>query len=359
MMDAASASTAPAPHFAQMLEFGTGRLALGGHRGMGANVWDASGPAAATTRSRRYRENTVASFLAAASAGATFLEFDVQVTADNVPVIFHDNFLVYGDHSSPTSSLVRSLSVADFKAKAPIKSSSSDLSGLSDDESGSAGASPRGIAGGASPRLLRKHRNGEAALPYEPSLHPWEVAQEDNFPTLAEVFMAVPTHVAFDIEIKMSTPASLARTPEVEVNRIVRATLAAVDAAFSGNSTHRDLMFSSFDPDVCVAMKNQRPEFPVMFLSGGEAETHVDERRTTLMSAVEFAAVSGLDGVIFDTEVVKTRPGAVAAARSRGLHVMTYGLGNDQEEWLMEQESIGVHGAIVDDVERAVRAFAV
>lgn len=353
MMDAAAGGIAPAAHLARMLEFGTGRLALGGHRGMGANVWDASGPTAAG-RSRRYRENTVASFVAAATAGVTFLEFDVQVTADNVPVIFHDNFLVYGDHSSPTSSLVRSLSVADFKAKAPINSSSSDLSGLSDDEAGSRASSPRG---GASPRLLRKHRNGEAALPYEPSLHPWEVAKEDDFPTLAEVFMAVPAHVAFDIEIKMSTPVTLARTPAEEVNRIVGATLAAVDAAFQGTTARRDLMFSSFDPDVCVAMKARRPEFPVMFLSGGEAETHVDERRTSLMAAVEFAAASGLDGVIFDTDVLKGLPGAVAAARGRGLHVMTYGLGNDQEEWLREQESLGVHGAIVDDVERAVRAF--
>ena len=38
-------------------------------------------------------ENTIQSFIAAANLGASYVEFDVQLTKDHVPVIYHD-FLV-------------------------------------------------------------------------------------------------------------------------------------------------------------------------------------------------------------------------------------------------------------------------
>jgi glycerophosphodiester phosphodiesterase len=377
-----------------MLEFNTGRIALGGHRGCGMNVWEPTGPAP-IGRARRYRENTVSSLLAAAQLGATFCEFDVQITADSVAVIFHDNYVVYGDQSSPTSSLVKNLSVADFKGLAPINSTAStsdlaSLSGFSDDDVSSTaqfpssssflnltGVSPPGgnspIPGG-SPRggnplgkLLRKHQNGVPAVPFEPSLQAWEVATEDEFPTLGEVFAGLPTHVAFDIEVKMTTPSDAQRTPPEEVERVVTATLAAVDAALSASRSSSDgggrgqsiraVMFSSFDPEVCIEIRMRRPEFPVMFLSGGEAEVHVDSRRTSIARAIEFAVTSNLDGVILDTSVLKLQPQMIAHAKRYGLEVMTYGMQNDDEEWVQEQEKLGVHGVIVDDVERIARAY--
>ena len=351
-----------------MLEFNSGRIALGGHRGCGANVWNASGPVAG--KPRKYRENTVTSFLAAAQAGATFVEFDVQVTADNVPVLFHDNFIVFGDASSPSSSMVRALSLADFKGIAPINSNSdigSSLAGYSDDEATStarlAGDSPLGGSSplGLSPRnnstgrLLRKHQNDAPAKPFEPSLHPWEVTTEDDLPTLAEVFSAVPMHVAFDIEVKMTTPDDVECTPPEEVERVVNAILAGVDAAEFvgvGGRHQRAIMFSSFDPEVCIELKIRRPEFPVMFLSGGGAYPHVDRRRTSVSGAIEFATSAALDGVILESFVLKQDPGAVAAAHHLGLVVMTYGVHNDDDAWVQEQERLGVHAVIVDDVEK-------
>ena len=139
--------------------------------------------------------------------------------------------------------------------------------------------------------------------------------------------------------------------------------LAAVDAAAvaggngSGKGHRRAVMFSSFDPEVCIEIRMRRPEFPVMFLSGGEAEIHVDSRRTSIARAIEFAVTSNLDGVILETSVLKLQPQMVAHAKRHGLEVMTYGLQNDDEMWVKEQEKLGVHGVIVDDVERVSRAF--
>ncbi|GMG33628.1 unnamed protein product [Ambrosiozyma monospora] len=56
-----------------------------GHRGNGMNSRD--------RRSLQLGENTVESFIAAASLGASYVEFDVQLTKDDIPVVYHD-FLV-------------------------------------------------------------------------------------------------------------------------------------------------------------------------------------------------------------------------------------------------------------------------
>jgi glycerophosphodiester phosphodiesterase len=56
-----------------------------GHRGLGKN-WNGR-------KSLQLGENTLASFIAAANLGANYVEMDVQLTKDNIPVIYHD-FLV-------------------------------------------------------------------------------------------------------------------------------------------------------------------------------------------------------------------------------------------------------------------------
>jgi len=374
--------------FSDMLEFGSGRIALGGHRGMGANAWTTDGPGAAPAGAH-FRENTIMSFIAAANSGCTFIEFDIQVTADGHAVIFHDNYLVHGSESSPTSSLVKHLSLADFKSLAPINSSSDmgSLAGASDDDASSiacmpvGGSSPfggsplggspfggspsGGSPSGGSPRvgrLMRQHKNGVPATAFDPSLRPWEVVNEDDFPTLTEVFQSVPSNIGFDIEVKMTTPHDMEQTPADEVERVVDATLSTIEAvertlADQGGST-RAIMFSSFDPDVCLRLKQLRPNNTIMFLSAGGVDPHVDRRRTSVQAAIDFAESAGLEGIILESSVLKEQHGMVGEALRRGLHVLTYGTHNDEPEWVREQERLGVHAVIVDDVRRIASAFS-
>ena len=53
-----------------------------GHRGLGP-----------TRASGSFPENTIESIQAAIEAGATMVEFDVQLSADDVPVLMHDDTL--------------------------------------------------------------------------------------------------------------------------------------------------------------------------------------------------------------------------------------------------------------------------
>jgi hypothetical protein len=112
------------------------------------------------------------------------------------------------------------------------------------------------------------------------------------------VFAEVPEHVGFDIEVKMATPRSCPRTPQVatlqrfappphrplcttsrgaghccradteqqgpvvqaEVDRMVDA-ISGVTAAAAASG--RRMMFSSFDPDVCAALRQRQQRIPV------------------------------------------------------------------------------------------------
>ena len=378
------------PAFAGLFEYGTGKISLGGHRGMGANHWNEEGPVQKDCPGPLYRENTISSFVAAANAGATFVEFDVQVTADDVPVLFHDGYVIFGEPENPTSMQLKDVSVSHFKGMAPINSSSDlgSLWGASDDEVSStsqfpvlggmsppargmspppggisppAGMSPRGGSiDGGSPRsnpwgfLMRHHKHDAPAAPSDKSLSVWEVEHEDEFPTLLEVFEQVPAHVAFDIEIKMTSPSDLEKTPQEEIDRVVNATVNSINSierrVEEEGLPKRPLMFSSFDPDVCLAIKQKRPKDCVMFLSGGGKYEHVDPRRTSINAAIQFARVSNLQGIILHSGALFEDKDSVEEAHAYGLVVMTYGEENDDPEWVLEQEKLRVHGVIVDDV---------
>lgn len=371
----------------------TVQVALGGHRGLGANLWSSEGP----EKVYRYRENTISSFLAAIDAGATFIEFDVQVTSDGVAVLFHDNFLVYGDETDPQSTLIKDMSLQGFKGASPANSvidggsGSVMVDGMSDDEVMSApprqttwpmlgeessstiqmtdndslrGDSPRSIVtneGMVEKKLLRQLKNGMIASASEKSLSAWKVDEEDDFPTLLEVFERIPHHIGFDIEIKMATEDDIVETHEEEIVRVVNTILSTIETVENRvmleGFPKRPLIFSSFDPDVCSLVKKRRPSDTVMFLSTGGTSWHADPRRMSIQAAIEFAASNDLQGIIVDSGALFMHKDTVSKAKARGLVTMTYGLENDDPQWVAAQHELKVHGVIVDDVERVSRYF--
>ena len=60
----------------------TDRFLLGGHRGVGENLWSEGSPDSNSSHAIRpmYRENSIRSFQRAAELQVDFVEFDVQVT---------------------------------------------------------------------------------------------------------------------------------------------------------------------------------------------------------------------------------------------------------------------------------------
>eukprot|EP00775_Hariotina_reticulata_P010736 gene10736-10892_t len=280
---------------------------IGGHRGMGANIIrnGALSPA--------WRENTLRSFQAAAASGASFVEFDVQVTSDGVPVVWHDNLVEYGDPAQPTQCHVSDLTAAEFQALGHL-SASGRCQQLS---------------------VVRRFRTvtREAAalsaiLPPQAAPHGervpaqrlrWCCEADDSFPTLEQLFSSLPSNLAFNIEVKMVTPDDLPVTPAAEVQRM--------------------------------------DQHPVLFLTTGGRDWHADPRRMSIAAAIEEAVVSCLSGVVVDSGALAAAPEAAAVARSKGLKVLTYGLENDNINWVLRQQQLGVTGIIVDDVQGLMNAL--
>lgn len=209
-----------------------------------------------------------------------------SLTLAGVPVIWHDNYVVFGDEANPTSCRIADLTSQAFRQLAPINvsrataaadtgvllggsptSSSASLASLESfacSTASSAASAATSTTSSGTTRLLRKHRNDTPAEPHEPTLRSWQCEQEDHFPTLAEVFAGIPPSVAFDLEIKMAVPDDVVVTPAHEVDRMVSATLAAVDAGLAAHGP-RTIMFSSFDPEVCLEVKRRCVPFVVLW----------------------------------------------------------------------------------------------
>ena len=301
------------------------------------------------------RENTIPSFLKSVAAGASFIEFDVQVTRDGVPVIWHDNYVVTGTPDRFVNRLISDLSYDEFVSLVPA---SADLARQKAGQV--AGLRAEDVEG--STRLLRALVGDEPVDPGNPTVAGWEADSESRLPSLAELFAAIPPHVAFDIEIKVATSSRTVHTPLREVERLLSAILSAVDAAQAAAEAagrpRREILYSAFDPDVCAELAQRRPDAAVMFLSGGGQYAHSDPRRTSFAAAIDWARGANLAGVIFHAGRLRAALEAVVRdALAAGLQVMTYGQDNTDAGYVEEQYARGVRGVIVDDVSSVVDAL--
>ncbi|KAL6195938.1 hypothetical protein ACLB2K_031555 [Fragaria x ananassa] len=80
-----------------------------GHRGNGMNCLESS-----DKRMRVIKENTITSFNSAARYPLDFVEFDVQVTKDGFPVIFHDDFIFTEDQGTLSEKRITDLRLTEF-----------------------------------------------------------------------------------------------------------------------------------------------------------------------------------------------------------------------------------------------------
>lgn len=304
--------------FGKLFDSAADCIAVGGHRGNGQNLISDSGVMVPETR-----ENTLSSFFRAIANGATFIEFDVQVTADGIPVIWHDNYVVTGDPLAPNFRKISEITLAEFK-------------GLSS-SSGFPAVQP----------LLRRFHKQDGTL--MPDYTVWRVVEDAELPTLEDLFASLPVGVGFDIELKLTTPDDQLYTLPEEVTRMTDAVSAKVDM-FADQG--RTIFFSSFCPCTCRQLKLSQSVHPVMFLSDIGAEWHCNPQRTSLLAAVQFAKEASLNGLVVETAELKSQQYMVEVVRDQGLQLLTFGIDNNDPDWVRKQYYLGVHAAIVDELPR-------
>lgn len=310
-----------------------------GHRGAGTSFKTSDGTV--------IRENTIASLKKAAAHGADMVEFDVQLSKDLVPVIYHD-FHVYVSLKKK-----KTLEENDMLELPMRELTLEQLKNLK-------------------VYHLAEGRSKEAKFFDE------DLEDHQPFPQLADVLASIDPHVGFNIEIKWSMQLHDG-TSEMDnnidknlyVDCILRTVLAKAGA--------RRIVFSCFDPDICTMIRFKQNIYPVMFLTLGVTSKYpqyYDPRCNTIESAVCNAVAMELLGIVAHTEdllrdtsqVCESGPVAhrrqsrlllihsccylqINLAKDQGLVVFCWGDDNNCKDTIKQLKSLGIHAIIYDKMD--------
>lgn len=323
-----------------------------GHRGLGKNYQ--------SSKSLQLGENTVESFIAAASLGASYVEFDVQLTKDNIPVVYHDfsvaetgvdipmheltleQFLDlnnYGGSRELLKSRRKSMDDSDFKN---LKKDW-DL-GEPDDGRKSPYYQSRSKLMEERMKLTKAYKSNN----YKGNSRGHSIAS--SFVTLKELFKKIPQNVGFNIECKypMLDEAEAEELGQIalEMNHWVDTVLQVVYDNFNG----RDLIFSSFHPDICVMLSLKQPNFPILYLTESGTTKMADYRAISLQNAIKFAKSWNLLGIVSAAYPIVKAPRLAKVVKSNGLVCVTYGVENNDPNNAAIEIDAGVDAVIVDSV---------
>lgn len=392
-----------------------------GHRGLGKNV--------SNRNSLQLGENTVESFIAAASLGASYVEFDVQLTKDFVPVIYHDftvaesgvdipmhaltaeQFLGLNDDSSEhLKKLKWKIDQANHNSAANKAVSAADSNGFPedkkdfvfkknyslDDEMLSKMHRPRSMSqypdytkkktGSVFDELGKAVKIGKNAGTADDDDDEDEGDEDEvdrefknqnsnrmkltktwkdkgfkgnarglsiasNFVTLSELFKKLPKNVGFNIELKypMLDEAEQESMGEIaiDINFYVDTILKVI---YDENKNGRDIIFSSFHPDVCLLLSLKQPTMPILFLTEAGTASMADIRASSLQNAIRFAKKWNLLGIVSAAQAIVKTPRLAQVVKSSGLVCVTYGVENNSPELAKIQMKAGVDAVIADSV---------
>lgn len=290
-----------------------------GHRGFGANH---------NSPIPQLGENTILSFVTAASLGAEYIEFDVQMTKDGIPVVYHDFCMSELGQHKPSVSSVR---LSEFiQTKNQLRRHS--------------------ITGNSQSGYTRESTNKKTAEQYSLNLI------RGPLTTLEEVLMQVPVHIGFNIELKYPN-VSERKAFGVDTIHELNAFCDGILNCLYNRVAQRYIMLSSFNPQVCIFLALKQPHFPVFFLSTGGSEKSADMRCNSIDGAVSFAKDFDLFGIVLDASSILIEQHQVEAIKGNGLVLFTYGHANNQIENVQIQKKLGIDAVIVDSVVRIRRGL--
>ncbi|KAF1840675.1 GDPD-domain-containing protein [Cucurbitaria berberidis CBS 394.84] len=329
-----------------------------GHRGLGKNT--------ASRTSLQLGENTIQSFISAANLGAEYVEFDVQLTKDHVPVIYHDFLVSETGIDAPVHTLTLDQFLHIGEGQKPRQSRPSSPEPLPV-LNGTNGTDDR-----PNPRRLRsysvdnsKQRNIHMDRQFELTErmkytrdfkkkgfkgNTRGTSIQSSFTTLEMMFNQLPESVGFNIEMKYPM---LHESEEeemdqyaVELNSFVDTVLQKVYDKMGG----RNVIFSSFNPDICLMLSFKQPSIAVLFLTDAGTSPVGDVRASSLQEAIRFASRWNLLGVVSAAEPLVMCPRLVKVVKESGLVCVSYGTLNNDPINVMLQRNEGIDAVIVDSV---------
>lgn len=310
-------------------------------------------------------------------ARVPFVEFDVHVTSDLVPVIFHDHVVPVNGNKSPLA--LQSLLSSEFLDITPEtrfqhdvsrSRSREDIPRFADD------TDTKLFRHRAAPPSIMKRTTSRSSDDLSDILEKWDhslddcnspapeqIVLHDGFTTLEETLDKVPIDTGFIVEIKYPSDSfrreNTALAPHTGWHKRDTVINMILQQLFARTHENRRIVIISFDPDVCAMVAFKQCRFPVMLLCHAETSNwnvpdpdyeNTDTRITSIASAMQFAHAAKLNGVILCAEAVIKRAAEVTAlARQFDLVLATYGEQNMNPEHIMLQCRSGLSAVIVDN----------
>lgn len=351
-----------------------------GHRGMGRSFAQVDG-----FRNALFRENSLASFILAGRSGADFVEVDVQLTKDQIPILYHDFTVKLGledQHawSKGTRSEECELGIHELTLRQLTRCEIKPMK--NGQRSGNTGKLRKRIqkhwktiTGGKSAiktdeeendKIISSHGSTSNCLFPPPTpetfLHDLSACESlehlvDFFPRLEDLLHYVPAHVGLNIEIKYPESVYRQQLRELqffELNRYIDAILTSVFQ----HAGPRRIFFSSFDPHVCMMLHSKQVKYAVFFLSCGALEC-IKSRNVceTLEFALEFAQLEQLQGVVTDSSVFLENEEMMDYVKEAApdLLWMTYGDQNTSFDAFQLQKKHALDAVISDNIGDLIR----
>ncbi|KAF7858881.1 hypothetical protein EAF04_008923 [Stromatinia cepivora] len=317
-----------------------------GHRGLGKNT--------SANKSLQLGENTLQSFIAAANLGANYVEFDVQLTKDHVPVIYHDFLVSETGIDAPVHTLtleqflhVNETTSRSTRPPSPPRDSprvQSIKRGMDRQRSLSLG---QGMFENDMAERM-KHTRDFKQKGYKGNTRGNFI--QAPFTTLEEMFRELPQNVGFNVEMKYpmlhETEEQEMDTYAVELNSFCDTVLTKV----YDMKQKRKVIFSSFNPDICLLLSFKQPSIPILFLTDAGTSPVGDIRASSLQEAIRFASRWNLLGVVSAAEPLCNSPRLVKVVKDSGLVCVSYGVLNNDPVKVQEQVNEGIDAVIVDSV---------
>lgn len=263
-----------------------------GHRGLGKSL-------TVTTNAAPLIENTVATMKQSAVEGADAVEFDVQLTKDLIPVIYHD-FCVY----------------ICLEARTPTKKE--DLTKVYIHE-----------LTYEQLRSLRTYQVAGGKIVEYPAHYSEPREDLRLFPTLEDFFEKVPMSVGFDIEIKW--PQMKTTGPEAIQTISKNLFVDEISEVILTKGCGRMIFITSFDADICTMFRIKQNIYPVAFISPSNS-TFIDRRSVTIKDALNHVQAFDLIGVIPHTSHIVQDPSQVKMVLDIGKKILVWGNVNTVED---------------------------
>ncbi|XP_066467085.1 glycerophosphocholine phosphodiesterase GPCPD1 isoform X2 [Tiliqua scincoides] len=286
-----------------------------GHRGAGNST--------TTTKMAKLQENTIASLKSAAKHGAAFVEFDVHLSRDLVPIIYHDLTCCIAmrkkDELNPLELFEIAVKELTFAQLQLLK-----LSHVT---------------------ALKKDSQESLSEKNAPS-------EMQPFPSLQSVLESIPEIVGFNIEIKwICQQRDGVWDSNISTYFDMNLFLDIILKTVLLKAGKRRIVFSSFDADICTMVRNKQNKYPILLLTQGKCVTYpelMDLRCRSTSIAISFALSENLLGVNAHAEELLQHPQFIEEAKAKDLIVFCWGDDMNDPEVRRKLREYGVQGLIYD-----------